>query len=112
MEGAFVRVLGRDATSHEISLRYVPSRGDGGDWYAPIQALIDLEGETLSLAWGSRQLDGSYLLTSVEATSAQALYAPDGRDSAGGWAALEMDVRLRLTGGAMPEVTVEGHDDD
>jgi len=111
-QGALLRALGRDADTHDVTLSYAPSRGAGVDWRAPIDDLIALEGRRVEIAWGSDEIDGAYLLQSVQVTYQEMIYGLDAGAALGGWAPREARVRLLLQGGVEPAVALEAIDDE
>ena len=109
-DGVYIRGLGSTGERHEITLRYIPADGPGGSWHAPIDRLVVLEGEEISVSWGGAQLPGRYMLESVQATYRETLYVPDVGSSRGGWAARVTDVRMTLRGGPSESVAIDGVD--
>jgi len=111
-QGTLVRALGRDADTHDVTLLYAPSRAEGADWHVPIDELVALEGRRVEIAWGAAEIDGEYLLESVQVTYQEMVYGLDAGAALGGWAAREARVRLLLHGGLDPDITLEAIDDE
>ena len=108
--GVYIVGLAHAADVHELTLRYVPSRGAGGDWAVPLDALVALEGESVTLSWGDVPQPGDYILDRVDETYRDMVYAPDVGRRRGGWAPREVDVRLTLRGGE--HAVIEGTEED